>query len=71
MITNNDKIKLKIEINDLLINRFNLDINNGYVNSVSNVIINNWFNDLDNENSHLSLDMIAENIYLIIKRTCK
>ena len=66
MILTNEKQALRVEVEQFL--RKNYHINPDTVSSVTNVVLKNWFEELDNRGSHLTSDLIADTIADIAKR---
>ena len=66
MILTNEKQALRVEVEQFL--RKNYRITPDTVSSVTNVVLKNWFEELDNGGSHLASDLIADNIADIAKR---
>ena len=66
MILTNEKQALRVEVEQFL--RKNYRITPDTVSSVTNVVLKNWFVELDNGGSHLTSDLIADNIADIAKR---
>ena len=66
MIFEIDKQALRAEVENFL--RENYQINPETVASVTNVVLKNWFEELENDGSHLTADLIADNIVDIANR---
>ena len=66
MILTNEKQALRVEVEQFL--QKNYHITPDTVSSVTNVVLKNWFEELDNGGSHLTSDLIADNIADIAKR---
>ncbi|MBF0699278.1 hypothetical protein [Streptococcus danieliae] len=66
MILVTEKEVLKSEVERFLWE--NYQITPEAVSSVTNVVLKNWFEELDNEGSHLTADLIADTIVDIANR---
>ena len=66
MILTNEKQALRVEVEQFL--QKNYRITPDTVSSVTNVVLKNWFEEFDNGGSHLTSDLIADNIADIAKR---
>lgn len=61
MILSNEKQALRAEVEQFLRNNY-------HISPVTNVVLENWFEELDNGGSHLTADLIADNIVDIAHR---
>ncbi|HEL2384461.1 TPA: hypothetical protein U0431_002085 [Streptococcus suis] len=66
MILAIEKQALRAEVEQFL--RKNYHITPEAVSSVTKVVLKNWFEELDNGGSHLTADLIADNIADIANR---
>ena len=62
----NEKQALRVEVEQFY--GKNYRITPDTVSSVTNVVLKNWFEELDNGGSHLTSDLIVDNIADIAKR---
>lgn len=66
MLTKEEKLQLTEEVEHSLLSIYK--VNPDDVKKVSDVVLGNWFVELETEGSHLSADLIAANITDIAKR---
>lgn len=66
MILKLQKQELKTQVEQFLTDNYR--INPKSLSSVTDVVLANWFKELDNGGSHLTVDLIADNIVDIAKR---
>lgn len=66
MILKLQKQELKTQVEQFLTDNYR--INPKSLSSVTDVVLANWFEELDNGGSHLTVDLIADNIVDIAKR---
>ena len=60
MISRDERIALRHQVEDVLKKDYSL--NPTAISSVTNVVLESWFKDLDGDGSHLSVDLVAGNI---------
>ena len=66
MILSNEKQTLRAEVEQFLRNNYHIAPDT--VSPVTNVVLKNWFEELDNGGPHLTADLIADNIVDIAHR---
>lgn len=66
MMLENEKQALKTEVDQFLWKNYHIIPES--VSSVTDVVLHNWFEELEHEGSHLTADVIADNIADIAKR---
>lgn len=66
MMLENEKQALKTEVDQFLWKNYHIIPES--VSSVTDVVLHNWFEELEYEGSHLTADLIADNIADIAKR---